>query len=474
MGAWEAARKNLPGSVSDMKIKLALGDVIHRNPDLDQNVWIGAIGKAIEVEAQAINKGGWLNVGAWVAVAKSLASGSKPTPGEVDGALNIEVHAEADNRPNKETGPQAVADPAPPIDRRQARNCGLADKIYGKAPKASAPAPRPREELRDLEPKDKVLAQLDALGLAYEGSDSGYRSRCPNHRGSKLNFEMLVKDDGRVLLCCQAFHDDSDPDACTQEAVVAALGLEFSDLYPRQDADDRPERGLPGVGQGSTSALTPSEYDRWAKEAAQYEAALTGERLDQLAGTLKVSSEALRRLHVGWKAENRRLDRETGKWFDDGPAWTFPERDAQGRVIGIQRRFVNPTLEKKVIAGSRRGLYLPDGWSEMPGPVIVPEGASDVAALLSVGRCAVGRPNVRAGIDLLVELFGDEAREVVVAGENDEKLDGTWPGRAGAVRVSEALADRLGRAVKRLMPPPGFKDLRDLLAAPEEGQPDVD
>lgn len=460
--------------MSDLTIKLALGDVIHRNPDLDQNVWIGAVGKAIEAEAQAINKGGWLNVGTWVAAAKALASGSKPTPGEVDGTRNIESHAEANDRSNKGIGPQSAADPAPPIDKRQAKNYGLADKIYGKAPKATAPTPRPREELRDLEPKDKVLAQLDALGLAYEGIDSGYRSRCPNHRGSKLNFEMHVEDDGRVLLCCQAFHDDSDPDACTQKAVVAALGLEFSDLYPRQDADDRPERGQPGVGRGSPSALTLEEYSQLARDAAEYEGALTQERLDQLANMLKVSSESLRRLHVGWKADNRRLDRETGKWFDDGPAWTFPERDAQGRVIGIQRRFVDSALDKKVIAGSRRGLYLPDGWSEMPGPVIIPEGASDVAAVLTVGGTGVGRPNVRAGIDLLADLLRDDAREIVVAGENDQKPDDSWPGRAGAEKVSRTLADRLGRPVKLLMPPPGFKDLREFLAATKEGQTDVD
>jgi len=165
----------------------------------------------------------------------------------------------------------------------------------------------------------------------------------------------------------------------------------------------------------------------------------------------------LKSLHVGWKEHNRRQDKQAGQWVDDGPAWPFPERDATGRVIGIQRRFSDPALGKKVIHRSHRGLYLPDGWRERPGPVWVPEGASDVAALLTAGRCAVGWPNV-GGLDLLADLFRDDEREVIIAGENDRKPDGTWPGDPEPLAV--ALATRLGRPVKHLLPPPGFKDLR--------------
>jgi len=307
---------------------------------------------------------------------------------------------------------------------------------------------------------DKVLTQLRAMDLDPEPTYNGFAARCPVHQGSRRNFEATVADDGRVLLVCQAYYGSGD-DACSQEAVVAALGLEFRDLFP----------GGPGHGDGrdpgtarqsvrDTVAKPPptaQEIAKWEAEAAGYEAALSDDLLEELADLLGVDPYALRRLHVGWKASNRRQDGRTGEWVDDGPAWAFPERDAAGRVIGIQRRYLDPALDKKVVHRSHRGLYLPDGWRESPGPVLVPEGASDVAALLTAGRCAVGRPNV-GGLELLETLLRDESRDVIIVGENDIKPGDTWPGNPGP--LAAALATRLGRPVKHFLPPTGFKDLR--------------
>jgi hypothetical protein len=106
------------------------------------------------------------------------------------------------------------------------------------------PKPRPREELRDLTPLARVLAQLDELGLDWQPSDPGYSARCPVHRGEKRNFDVIeldrprMKGDGSllpagtVLIHCQAYGDSQSPDGCPQERVIEALGLGWCDLFP--------------------------------------------------------------------------------------------------------------------------------------------------------------------------------------------------------------------------------------------------
>lgn len=62
--------------------------------------------------------------------------------------------------------------------------------------------------------------------------------------------------------------------------------------------------------------------------------------VDVLAGDLGVSRDALCRLGIGWKIPDS--------------CWTFPERDADGNIIGILRRFLNG--KKYCQSGSKRGL----------------------------------------------------------------------------------------------------------------------
>jgi hypothetical protein len=87
------------------------------------------------------------------------------------------------------------------------------------------PKPRPREELRDLTPLGRVLAQLDELGLDCQPSYPGYSARCPVHRGEKRNFDVIELDrprmkrdgsifpKGTVLIHCQAYGDSQPPTA---------------------------------------------------------------------------------------------------------------------------------------------------------------------------------------------------------------------------------------------------------------------
>jgi len=163
--------------------------------------------------------------------------------------------------------------------------------------------------------------------------------------------------------------------------------------------------------------------------------------LDRLATVLGVTIMALWELNTGW----------------DGKAWTFPERDEGGLVLGISRRFEDG--HKRCAVGSRRGLTYSDRWNEPPGPVLLVEGASDVAAGITLGLSVIGRPSNRGGLEYLARLLPKAKRKIIVIGERDRKPDGRWPGWDGCRSVAVGLSKALRRGVTaRLLPE--AKDLR--------------
>lgn len=146
-----------------------------------------------------------------------------------------------------------------------------------------------------------------------------------------------------------------------------------------------------------------------------------------------------------------------------GRTFTFPECDATGRVIGVTERIpqADGTEQKKMRAGGKRELTIPDGWCAGSGPLLLVEGPSDVLALAAAGLAAVGRPSNTGGVAHLVGLLADWPRDraAIVVGENDRR-DDQWPGRDGAQRTAAALQALLGRVVTVAMPPGDAKDVR--------------
>ncbi|MFI4871375.1 MAG: toprim domain-containing protein, partial [Phycisphaerales bacterium JB061] len=143
--------------------------------------------------------------------------------------------------------------------------------------------------------------------------------------------------------------------------------------------------------------------------------------------------------------------------------WSIRERDDQGEVIGTAYRA--PDGSKSFEPGGKRGLIV--DWplpvyagSSMDDPVFVCEGASDTAALMSVGLDAVGVPMAGQGGKLLAGVLN--ARHAVIVADNDDA------GRRGAHKLSAAL---LGSCASvRVMPPPlGAKDAREAVLAGATG-----
>lgn len=144
----------------------------------------------------------------------------------------------------------------------------------------------------------------------------------------------------------------------------------------------------------------------------------------------------------------------------NGQAWHFPERNAQGEVIGTARRFDNG--RKGFVAGGHRGLTL--GWPLDPyagtmaeNPVLVVEGPSDTAIGMDLGFVTVGRPSALGGLEHLLALL--RGLHVVVIGENDDA------GRRGAEKIARGLV-RVCASVRVVYPPDCAKDLRAWRNAP--------
>ena len=213
----------------------------------------------------------------------------------------------------------------------------------------------------------------------------------------------------------------------------------------------------------------PKDWPKIARECFEHPQA--GNEREKLAAELGVSAGALLRLECGFTKYGRK------------EAWTFPERDAAGSVIGIGMRFRDG--QKRLLQGGKRGLIFAPDWLLDSGTIYLPEGPSDVAALLTVGCCAVGRPSNTGGLGLLTGLLGKYAskRELVVFGENDRKQHDElkervrekhnrncsgcrqcWPGQV-AREIAQKLADQLSCDVDVYFPDESIgKDVRAVLS----------
>jgi hypothetical protein len=278
-----------------------------------------------------------------------------------------------------------------------------------------------------------------------------------------MHLSIAEGHDSRVLLHC--FH------GCTVEKIISALNLEFKDLFAgsgghRSSGHTFRREPTPRIAIAPPLAEEPAARD-WsslAESLGRY--AIANGQLDKLARSLGVSSSVLQSLGVGFDPSKK--------------AWVIPERNDQGNVVGLGRRFQDN--RKSFWTGSKRGLaYLPNV-AINGGTVFIVEGMSDVAALETMGLAAYGRPSNTGGVKYLAPLLGNDPRKVLVVAEWDDKENGQFPGRDGAIKVSRELAERLGKPIFWAFPPPGHKDSRkwlndrapDLLGQADPGRPSLE
>lgn len=253
---------------------------------------------------------------------------------------------------------------------------------------------------------------------------TGKGRECPvcGHRDS----HCLRLDDGTAALCPKADGTGSVRKYGEYGYLYVLAGMEQATFPPVEKQPERTDEQLHAI---------------WEPLAMRWRDAGKGE-VGRLACTLGVSVESLARICCGW----------------DGKAWTFPERNGDGLIIGVSRRFEDGA--KRCATGSRRGLTFAEPFTASESAVLIVEGASDVAAGLTMGLVVVGRPSNMGGVPMLCRLLRDSRGPVIVIGERDKKTDGRWPGMEGAKSVAKQLAKVLKRRVSARLLPNGAKDLR--------------
>lgn len=142
-------------------------------------------------------------------------------------------------------------------------------------------------------------------------------------------------------------------------------------------------------------------------------------------------------------------------WSQGHNAFTFPMRDASGKVTGYRLRTKDG--KKFAVNGSQDGLFMPRVLDVDPDDydVLIAEGPSDTMNLWQLGYIAIGRPSCHGGRDHCVEFC--KGRNVVIVSDKDS------PGRAGANALSLALIKEC-KSVKVIEPLQG-KDVRDWIEA---------
>ena len=299
-----------------------------------------------------------------------------------------------------------------------------------------------------------------------------YTCRCPSHQGRSANFSYWQTPTGGVGMICFV--------GCTRINILDSLRI------PHEQGRVRVDPGKSGSSTRPRTTARPAERPaahpepranghadpRWAAMASRYEANLTPALLNELANDLGVLPAALLNLRTGYAHADDVKER-----FERlrEPGWTFPMLDGFGAVSGVLLRIrkeaarrifpvehkdklVMTNLAGELTLGSFVPSIIADADPKMP--VLYVEGASDVAAAISHGYLAVGRPSNAYGAKFAGRLLPGR---LVVMGENDAGEKG-WPGLTGARATALELRNLTRHTPEAFMPPTKYKDLRTWLA----------
>jgi hypothetical protein len=220
----------------------------------------------------------------------------------------------------------------------------------------------------------------------------------------------------------------------------------------------------------------PRTRTEWETIYRRYRTAMTKGLLRSTADELGVSEKSLTDLDIC---------RDIGceGWKGSGDA-CFPMRDADRKVIGMRIRYPKAWAGRKrygCVRGSSNGLFIPATFnpesladapclSDEPQILLLPEGPTDVAASLTLGLMAIGRPSNSGGCIYIGALLRRVCPiETIIVADRDEThflRDGTpyWPGWEGALSLANQLQDVPGtRKVISLKQVSDAKDIRQWL-----------
>lgn len=274
-----------------------------------------------------------------------------------------------------------------------------------------------------------MTAQELATQLRARKTGTGWLARCPSHTDRKASLSIGAGDDGRVLLKCHA--------GCSFAELLNAMGLKAGDLFP-DSGTPKYSRKRPPVNSEATKPILKQQHDGvwwWAKW------------------------ETITPLHkpvqpfLGWSLglpEGPLIDLGY-RWITKG-CWGIPLYNHLG-MCGIQYR--GSDGHKWLERGSQCALFIPRSYRE--GLLVICEGATDTAAMLSAGFDAIGRFNATQSPQFIIDwLEPQDRRDVALV------VDDGQAGADGAQMVADAL--RAHTKSVRMVTPGRFKDAREWAA----------
>lgn len=157
---------------------------------------------------------------------------------------------------------------------------------------------------RNMSP-ELLLDKLQGVKAAGLGR---WRANCPAHEGSSSSLSIMTVDDGRILIHCFA--------GCEAGDVVAALGMELSDLFPPRESSGE---GYPEVRRrfDMEQAILALRDEAYFLQASQYWLAANRkftpkyqQKLEEAGGRINAICAAL-----GIVQDNKAMGRLLNKWL---------------------------------------------------------------------------------------------------------------------------------------------------------------
>lgn len=271
-----------------------------------------------------------------------------------------------------------------------------------------------------------MIASELATQLHAKRTGTGWIARCPAHEDRRPSLSITAGDDDRVLLKCHA--------GCTFSELLNAMGLKAGDLYP-DNGTARINRSRPEARAARPIPNQKHDAAWWGGQWIINTELVAGNGVWRLAAGLGIDRLAV--IDIGF--------RETAR---EG-VYVVPLFNRLG-MCGIHYRGLDGS--KWLKRGSQCALFIPRSYRE--GPLLICEGATDAAAMLSIGLDAIGRFNATQNPQFIIDWLKPQGRRDVVLVVDDDQA-----GEEGAHRVADAL--RFHTKSVRMVTPGRFEDARE-------------
>jgi putative DNA primase/helicase len=290
-----------------------------------------------------------------------------------------------------------------------------------------------------------LLSKFREVAVQHDG---GYLARCPGHDDSDPSLRIWLGDNGKVRMTCRA--------GCDTEAVIAAVGLKFTDLFNVEgDGLTVPAVKPQMAGQEEIDDL--AAYVR--KTSAELQSSDSG--MAYLAGRFGIDVDAGADLGIGFDDGTVQGFKYRSRGFTRYPRLTVPLFDFDGVPHGLQGRDISGQCPSRWVSlsnpeGHRWGKFGVFRGGGGYRTFVVTEGPGDALTAWALGYDAVFARGAALGGS--TEVIGELARgmrdadRIVIAGDAD---------RAGQGFV-KALSDGLhkhGLTPYTLVMPDGVKDI---------------